>query len=152
MAQYSLGASRSQSPATEDSELAEVFVEAQVRYHVFAEASKDPAAAEQKPLLDREDLERLDDAGPLPTSLANDEGFMRYLLASRDAVKRQDGLLRRLVGGISGLTLAASVALLVFLPEDTIAIAVGAIGVALAAALPLVIRGLQRIRVSGRRR
>jgi MinD-like ATPase involved in chromosome partitioning or flagellar assembly len=152
MAQYSLGVSRSQSPPTEDSGLAKPFIEALVRYHVFAEASKGPAAAEQKLLLDREDLERLDDAGLLPVSLASDEGFMRYLLASRDAVKRQDGQLRRLVGGTSALTIAICGALIGLLPEDTIAIAAGAIGVALAAALPFVVQALQRIRVSGPRR
>ena len=57
-----------------------------------------------------------------------------------------------MVGGISGVTVAASVALLAFLPEDIIAI-VGRRGTGMAlAALPFVRRRAAGIRVSVRRR
>jgi CobQ/CobB/MinD/ParA nucleotide binding domain len=101
MASYSLGAGGSQFDAVDERALEGIFREVSVRYHTYAEGDGR--------LLDRGGLKQLDEAGALPASLADDDGFMRYLDESRDAAKGEDTVLRvaMAVGSLTGFALAA---------------------------------------------
>jgi hypothetical protein len=151
---YAFGADDSQFAAVDESALEGIFAEALLRYRAYAgtdgEGPDHPDGLGR--LLDQDELRSLDDAGALPASLANNEDFMHYVLSSRDAVKRRNRAISWASFSTGITAIATAVTLLVTLPEDALAIIVGAVGVLLASVVPIVLERVRALRGSGRRR
>jgi hypothetical protein len=151
MDQYSLGVDRSQLAATQDSELERVHAEAEMRYNIWAGNAEKPGTGEGR-LLDREELEELDDAGPLPASLAANEGFTRYVLASRDALKRRHRVFSVAWVSTIATIIVVTVPLALTLPADAIVIIGSAIGGLVASALAFLAERGPALRRAAQRR
>jgi hypothetical protein len=85
---YSLGHGQSRDEARDDEP--QILVEARVRYRDW---TKSPYSSN---LLRKEELQRLDELGPLPRALLADEDFMRFVLRSRDLRSGRDRRFRLL--------------------------------------------------------